>query len=339
MAFNNVLGFDAENVLNILPPHMPWSPSVDGKEVIQPPLSVISATGLHSDSDTPGSASTGDEPAVLIGYNRDEGTIFAPALFAWVNGVTAKLQDETMTRKALETLIPCVKEKTCDLDDIMNTYAKKANDIWQMKAFWESESFGVDLPPLEQNPFVPADSDRNSSQQSLAAKVIRDFLFACPSLSLADALVQHNVETFMYYFQPPSGQNLMGLHSFGAHHMSELFYIFGNGFLLDKIYRIDDNTPNAIVASYLREALTSLSPINQASLWDSYNNGKIASIGPKGIGFGQQNEGLNFIGPLDVATAKSYHSCSLFLPQPRPPQGPRPEGSDSGRRRRLGLQN
>ena len=31
-----------------------------------------------------------------------------------------------MTRKALETLIPC-EEKTCDLDDIMNTYAKKAN--------------------------------------------------------------------------------------------------------------------------------------------------------------------------------------------------------------------
>ena len=27
-----------KNVLNILPPHMPWSPSVDGKEVIQPPV-------------------------------------------------------------------------------------------------------------------------------------------------------------------------------------------------------------------------------------------------------------------------------------------------------------
>ena len=134
------------------------------------------------------------------------------------------------------------------------------------------------ISTLEQNPFVPATHDHNSSQQSLAAKVIRDFLFACPSLSLADTLVQHNVETFMYYFQPtvvePHGPSQLNA-------SMKLFCIFGNGFHRVKIYRIDDNTPNAIVAGYLREALTSLSPINQASLWDSYNNGKIASIGPK----------------------------------------------------------
>lgn len=123
---------------------------------------------------------------------------------------------------------------------------------------------------------MPKENDNGATVLTNAATIVRDYLFGCPALKLADALQKHEqaserhpkgIQTFMYYFEPsrlqqPAGNDngwwsniqskikskmpnpfriarkagdidndMIFIRLLQTHHMSELMYIFDNGFL------------------------------------------------------------------------------------------------------------
>ena len=187
--FVNILDyFLAKSVVTFepMPPKLPWVPTIDGTTagLLERPLD-----RLH--------LAAGKK--VIIGYNKDEGSIFVPALFAFVANVTRNLDASEDEPKRVARAFLCHHRSEID----QTTCANAADKIWQVYS-----------------------SDASREIASSMAELMKDFVFACPTIRAAQALAAGNTSTFVFNFNYENTVSVPIMGAVGVLHMAELFFLF-----------------------------------------------------------------------------------------------------------------
>lgn len=169
-----------------MPPRLPWVPTIDATTagLLERPLD-----RLH--------LATGKK--VIIGYNKDEGSIFVPTLFAFVANITRDLSASGDEPRRVARAFLCHHRSPID----QSTCADAADKIWQVYS-----------------------SDTSREIVSSMAELMKDFVFACPTIRAAQALAAGNVSTFVFNFNYENVISIPIMGEVGVLHMAELFFLF-----------------------------------------------------------------------------------------------------------------
>ena len=171
-------GKHLSSVIPPLAPVMPWGPSIDGTEVgtFEMPLAAL----IHG---------RGSSVPSIFGSNKDEGTIFVPAIPIIMKGISIFPLTDANVKKVL---LKFLRDNA--------TFVEKAMEIY------------------------PNINDDNLER---VAKILRDCTFACPARRAARAMNQRGVKSWLYHFVLPT-KNFPQYDLLGNYHSSELSFVFGN---------------------------------------------------------------------------------------------------------------
>ncbi len=192
-------------------PVFPWGPTIDGVECLDLPVNRFLAGQVNRWSNS--------SLTVLMGTNRNEGTIFVPILY-FLQSLQWKLH------------IPLF---TSDLTPIIQNFFPSGNLSQQILQYYE------------------LNTPRNNSllgPTRIASHVIRDYMFFCSTRRAAIALnAISGVRTFVYQFDYV--EDFLEYPFVGDNHMAELEFVFSNPFPpIFHIFSKNDWTMAGIMGQY-----------------------------------------------------------------------------------------
>jgi len=202
----SLLPAGAEGLSNLAPPlplALPWQPVIDGHPDSLPNMPLYLMEHPASPSPLAGKA-------VMIGYNKDEGTMFLPGvLMAYFNDIDPLKPQETHVKKMLAEVVGDLGPASDDSQEERDAQcASTANRLY--------DDYGGAV-----------NGGGGASPYAVATQAIGDFSFGCPAFRAARALENADARAYVYTFEyNPGWPNNAAL---GVHHMVDLFFTFNMG--------------------------------------------------------------------------------------------------------------